>query len=227
MNSSTLEEFVASWRQTYIRTTGNLALFNQTEVARLSNKQRKFLTRALYHVRGHFYPFLWFSASLAPSADFKGIVLDNFKDEFGDGDPSHEQLYGMFAHEMGVHDIFEEVVTEQTYLPFVRKFVKGQLDLIVSRGQDWDFVWSAYTAIEALDNVDYRYLWQMAIGLNVSEKNLGFFKVHMAVQHYELAGPLLRPIWGKDQEKVKEAFAGIAELQLGVWQGLSDVIFAS
>jgi len=226
MSKQTLSEFVAEWRRRYVSTAGNLALFSSEKVARLTVTQREFLARSLYHVRGHFYPFLWFSASLAPSLKYKAVVLDNFKDEFGMTAPSHEQLYERFAEEMGAPNIFEEVVTEQTYLGFVRKFVKDQLDLIVARADDWDFVWSAYVAIEALDNVDYQHLWQMATGLGVSDASLEFFRVHVAVQHYEIANPLLRPIWKKNPKKVSEAFTGIAKLQLGVWRELSHQVFA-
>ncbi len=226
MNQQALNDFVAAWRAAYTSAARALPLFNASAVAPLAPTKREFLARALYHVRGHFYPFLWFSASIAPTYDYKGIVLDNFKDEFGMMAPSHEQLYAKFAEELGVPNIFEEVVTEQTYLPFARKFVKDQLDLIVEQAHDWDFVWSAYVAIEVLDNVDYQHLWQMATGLAISDTGLEFFRVHTAVQHYEVAHPLLEPIWEKNPAKVKTAFAGIAQLQLSVWQELSHHVFS-
>lgn len=227
MSKQALSEFVAGWRKEYANTASALPLFNTAWVARLTLAQREFLARALYHVRGHFYPFLWFSASLAPSLKYRRIVLANFKDEFGiTAPPSHEQLYARFAEEMGVPNIFDEVVSERTYFSFIREFVKDQLDLIVTKADDWDFVWSAYVAIEALDNVDYQHLWQMATGLCISDTGLEFFRVHVAVRHYEVAHPLLRPIWRQNPEKVEGAFAGIARLQLDVWQELSQRVFA-
>ena len=137
---------------------------------------------------------------------------------------SHEQLYAKFAEQLGEPNVLEYVTDELSYKN-VHNFVKSQCELVVLHADDFDFIWSAYTAIEALDNVDYKHLLQMAEGVFVSEEGLEFFRVHMLVQHYEVATPLLLPIWVRDDETVRRAFSEVANLQLQAWKNLSAAYF--
>lgn len=226
MKQESLSSFVARWKKVYIRKVRACALFDARSVTHLTSRQRTFLAQSLYHVRGHFYPFLWFSGSLAPSSSYKSVVLDNFSDEFGGHKQSHELLYEKFAYDLGVKNIFTEVIDERAYHDFVRIFVHKQLSLILKNQSNWPFVWAAYSAVEALDTIDYAHLAQMATGLGISADGFEFFKVHTTVRHYELSEPLLEPLWEIDPVSVRKAFFAIARLQSTVWQKLSAAVFA-
>jgi len=66
----------------------------------LNLEQKQKFARQFYHTRGHFYEMLWFLGSLAPSFEYKKVVLQNITEEFG-GKKSHENLYWDFAKELG------------------------------------------------------------------------------------------------------------------------------
>lgn len=228
----TLRDFLKSWDPNYNRATQAIALFDRTKLLKWTPEQKKFFARTLYHSRGHFYKFLWYLGSKAPSKECKEIVLDNIRDEFGIGTDgvnrsSHEELYWRFAKAVGLDTnaiIHEEILGEATNLPFIREFNQGHLDYILTRL--WDDVWAAFSAYERLDNLDYENLYHLAVRLGISGKALVFYEVHREVEHYEAATPLLEEIWKRNPDAVRRGFHFIGDHQLKMWKQMSDAVSA-
>lgn len=219
----TLDQFVQEWQAEYASAIKNIELFDLDRIRHLKLRQKQLFVRAFYHARGHFYRFLWFMGSLAPSAEFKKIILDNLDEEFGRDKKSHEQLYMEFAQGFEV-SVRDEILTECANLPCTKAFNQGHIDWLISHG--WDQRWAAFSAYERLDNVDYPNLYNVAVALGAQDRQLLFFQVHCAVQHYQEASPLLEEIWLRNPNAVRAGFDFIGQHQLRLWEGLSKAIFA-
>ncbi|MBI2584117.1 MAG: iron-containing redox enzyme family protein [Candidatus Aenigmarchaeota archaeon] len=217
----TLGEFLQEWDVRMKDAYKQIPLFNLEMTKNWSDAQKTFFAKAFYHARGHFHDFLWFMGNHAPDATAKRIVIDNISEEFGIA-KSHEQLYWEFATSLGV-DLKDEFLKEKTYLPFVREFNKGHIEWLTNH--DWERCLSAFAAYERLDNLDYTELMKLAENMGISGRALAFFQVHVYVEHFEAANKDVQRVWDKDQQKVIEAFDFIAEHQIKMWKGLSDIVF--
>ena len=218
----TLNVFLQEWEKGYVETNKATPLFDSARISAFTPSQKQLFALAFYHARGHFYKFLWFMGSLAPSEEFKKIILDNITEEFGGNKCSHEQLYMEFAKAVGV-DVVEEVLTGRTNLPFIEEFNRGHINWLLTH--DWDHKWSAFSAYERLDNVDYENLYHLAANLGLSGRPLLFFEVHRVVEHYDQASSLLEQIWQRNPEAVRAGFDFIGMHQAKLWRELSDAVF--
>ena len=221
-SSSSLLEFLKDWDIDYKRKTKELSLFNQSIIRKWNDKQKQLFVRLLYHQRGHFGDVLWYMGNFAPNAKAKEIILSNIRDEFGRNAPSHEQLYLDFAKCLGV-DLTYELLEETYYLPFLREYNQGHLRWL--RDHDWEHRLAAFAAIERLDNLDYTALRDVALCLDVENKGLIFFNVHIYVKHYEEAANLdFLTLWHENNSLVRNVFAFIGDYQIDIWRKLSDNI---
>jgi hypothetical protein len=220
---STLQNFLQTWDENYVQKLAEIDLFHESVQNSLNQNQKRDFVRVLYHARGHFYRFLWILGSLAPSQDFKKIVLDNIAEEFGGKSTSHETLYIKFAKEFEV-DILQESVDEIYYLDCVKKFNHSHVQYITS--QSWTEAWSAFAAYERLDNIDYAKLQDIAKNIGSSRSGLGFFIIHIKAAHFESTEKLLEEMWNKSPEMVKAGFVFIMNCQLEMWKGLSDYVLS-
>lgn len=166
---------------------------------------------------------MWYLGNTAPDEQSKQAILDNIREEFGGRGKSHERLYADFTQSLGV-DLTDEVLHERTYLPFARAFNKEHL--IWLHNHDWDSRTAAFSAYERLDNVDYEDLFTLAKNLGVPHTALRFFEVHKHVTHYEMASSSfdLGGLWGRNSEKVMEAYQFIGDHQNKMWSQLSDEV---
>ncbi len=173
-----------------------------------------------YHIRGYFIDFMWFVANFSTHTAVKAIILDNIGEEIGvDGKVSHEMLYEAFAKACGV-DIQEEIKHKHHFLPFVKTYNKAHIDWLQQNDELSRL--AAFAAYERLDNVDYRYLYQLAQSMNLSSEATKFFKVHTLVEHFAPTLPLIEPEWSMHSEKIKSAFQFIYDHQLAMWDRLSE-----
>lgn len=217
--TQSLSEFVQDWTTQYQQQAQSLKLFTPNSIDWSTHNRAKF-AKLFYHIRGHYYQFLWYVGSTAPSWDYKKIVLDNTTEEFGKGSKSHDQLYWQFAKDCGV-DIIPEIFSEEYNLEFVRKFNHNFLELTLK--EDWDKIWGAFSAYEALDNSDYSNLLRLVNdNFELSASGKVFFKVHANATHYESTEQLLTTIWNENPQAVKDGFGWVMKNQLAMWQELGD-----
>jgi len=218
-----LAEFLGSWESTYQADAARVPIFTDA-IEGISRDKAERFCRLFYHVRGHFYRFLWIMASWAPPGEHQGIVMRNIADELGtlgkDHQP-HEQLFFQFA-ECTDPNIREEALTERHYLPFLRAFDHGHVQALLRT--DWDGKWAIFAAYEFLDNTDYENLYKLAQRLGVSGDALTFFEVHRGGDHFGETYDHLEDIWKRQPRKVEESFEFIALSQLHMWRGVSEQV---
>lgn len=219
-STSELNDFIKTWENSYKQEQSQIPLFQADFGKRLNLEQKQKFVKQFYHIRGHFYEMLWFLGSLAPSFEYKKVVMQNITEEFG-GKMSHEQLYWDFAKELDV-DIQKEILTQTNNLEYIKKFDFSHKDWVIS--QKWAAVWAAFSAYEKQDNLDYSKLYDLAKDFGISEKGLFFYKIHAQVQHFETTENLLQKCWESDPEAVKAGFEFIKGTQMKVWNGLSREI---
>ena len=215
-----MESFLAEWEQHYKSETTKIPLFTDAAI-NLTDEQRRLFVRLFYHARGHFHHFLWIMASMAPSPNFREVVLRNITDELGGTDPSHlshEQLFFGFAEALGV-DVSEEMKTKKNYMPFLGEFNEGHTQALLN--SNWDAKWAIFAAYELLDNTDYENLYALATRLGVTGDALTFFDVHRNGDHFTDTFRLLQMIWNKDEQTVRRGFDFIGKHQLAMWQEMS------
>src|SRR5712664_49175 len=102
-----INDYLNKWDKEYTQEARVIGLFDGSSPRGWSTAQKKFFARVFYHSRGHFYDFLWHLANIAPSKEYKDVVIANITDEFGIGADgvnrlSHEQLYWKFAEGLGL-----------------------------------------------------------------------------------------------------------------------------
>lgn len=199
-----------------------IPLFDKKITSAWNEQQRFYFAAVFYHLRGHFIDFMWYLANFTQDSQIREAVLDNIREEIGSADKmSHEKLYEYFAHHCGVN-IHDEIVNETHYLPFARQFNKAHLEWL-SRHDIGEQV-AAFAAYERLDNIDYPFLTTFAESLNLPEKTITFFRVHIYVEHFNSLLEKLLPTWHESPEKVKNAFNFIYSHQLTMWRELSEII---
>jgi len=194
----------------------NIDLFNAKLTQNWSLEQKQHFVKVFYHSRGHFRDFLFFLGNFAPNKKIKLIFLENIREEFGDDNLSHEQLYLDYAKTLGV-DLKPEIIEEKYYTSEMRQFNKAHIKWMLSK--DWESQFAAFSAYERLDSTDYTKL------LSLSEKEHKFFTIHRVAKHFEKTYRELTILWNKNPAKVEEAFAFVADVQLKMWKDLSNTIF--
>jgi len=221
-----LNEYLRQWENEYMFSLGKIGLF-KTEVAEnLTYEQIKYFVRIFYHVRGHFYKFLWCLGNNAPDQKAKKLILDNFKEEFGENKPSHETLYQTFAHSIDpTINIAEEFIKEEFYLDFLRKYNIEHTRVLLANS--WNYKISAFSAYERLDNTDYSTLLKMLRCFKLKNPvNSIFFDIHANAKHFDMLYCDLSKVWHDEKETVKGAFMFIASHQLSMWKLLSDSVLS-
>jgi len=219
MTMQSLNDYTTSWTQKYQKKAKMLKLFQKGGISWDLEKKQKFV-KTFYHIRGHFYKFLWTLGGFAPNNNFKKVILGNVEEELGGRGPAHEKLYLDFGQGFGV-DILEEVLLEKYNFEFVKQFNQNHINFIVK--EPWNSKWGAFSAYEKLDNVDYTNLLSLAKEMKTGSRSLIFFKVHQVADHFESTSKLLEEIWEKDPQSVKKGFEFIAQNQLEMWRELGKM----
>ena len=218
------QRFLSETEHHYRQKLASLPLFDPSQTSKWSDEQKKLFAAVFYHLRGYFIDFMWYFANFCSDSEIKSIVLENINEELGlEGRMSHEQLYAQFAQECGI-DVKDEIINETHYYPFAKEFNKQHLRWLTKH--DVSEQLAAFAAYEKLDNIDYPHLSKLAASLNLSDKAMIFFKVHVHVEHFEAAYERLSTVWENNPENVKKAFAFVYSHQYEMWQTLSDTIFA-
>ncbi len=220
----TLAAFMQQWEADYAKTVRALPLFTPTVTKDWTIATRRQFVRLFYHIRGHFFKFLWALGNEAPNEAAKEKVLDNIREEFGGAGYSHEALYYIFAQALGVDDIKTEWLEEIHHLAAIKTYNKKHLTWLST--QPWEGKWAAFAAYEKLDNIDYVHLYELAESFNLARRDLAFFKVHQQADHFDRLHADLQPIWLMDSERVQQAFYFIGRHQSQMWQWLSDALCA-
>nr|WP_278043936.1 iron-containing redox enzyme family protein [Legionella nagasakiensis] len=188
------------------------------------DNRKKYFAAVFYHLRGYFIDFMWYVANFTEDEEIKDIILQNIQEELGTKSrTSHEKLYAQFAEECGVN-IHDEIVNKTHYLPFAKEFNQEHLRWLTQHDKHSHL--AAFSAYERLDNIDYPLLTEFAYSLDLSEKAMKFFKVHVYVKHFESTQDHLIDIWQTSPKTVREAFNFIYSHQLNMWQTLSNAIMA-
>lgn len=216
------DEYLRQWDENYKYNIKKFKLFNQEVTSEWTSLQKKFFVRSFYHVRGHFYKFLWFMGNHAPNADLKSLIIDNIKEEFGNDKLSHEQLYYKFAEYFGVN-VIDELLSQKTYLPFIKEFNDDHVRWLATH--DWISILSAFSAYERLDNIDYLFLYDLAKSICPDYESLIFFKVHTHVNHFDQTNKFLSEAWDSQNNKIQAGYAFIANHQCKLWEQLSEAVF--
>ena len=217
-----LDEFLDQWDINYKNSMSQIDLFKPELTSGWNLNQKQLFSKLLYHQRAHFDDVLWYVGSFGPNNEFKEMIIENTKDEFGFNGISHEKLYLEFANSLGV-DLKYELLDQKYYLKFLKEYNHGHLRWL--RDHDSDHMLAAFSAIERLDNLDYLGLKNVALSIGLSGKALVFFNVHIYVKHYEQTETIFKQLWKKRPEVVKGTFNFIAEYQLEIWRKISDAIF--
>jgi len=219
--SDTLQKFIKNWDINYKTEISRIDLFNAELTAKYSDKQKTGFVKTFYHIRGHFYKFLWLLGNQAPNKEAKKQILYNIEEEFGGDSPSHEQLYFEFSKSLGL-DIADEFLSEENHLPFIKDFNLRHLEWL--NKNNWLGKWFAFSAYERLDNIDYANLLDLARSFGVTGQGLMFFIVHNKADHFDRTYHGLVESWNLDQNVVKEAFSFIGKHQIAMWKALSEVV---
>lgn len=220
---NSLDDFIQQLDSSYKTQVLQIPLFNPQQTALWDSEQKKHFAAVFYHLRGHFINFIWYIANFCNNSAVKSVLLDNIHEEIGiESRFSHEYLYERFARECHV-DIHDEIVNENNYLPFAKAFNKAHLGWLAQHDADQQL--AAFAAYERLDNIDYPHLVTMAQSLKLSSQALGFFNVHVHVEHFDSTRDLIQPIWEQSPERLIEAFQFIYDHQYRMWQNLSDTVF--
>ncbi len=218
----TLATYMQKWEEDYARVVRALPLFNPTITKDWTIATRRQFVRLFYHIRGHFFKFLWELGNEAPSEAAKEKVLDNIREEFGGAGYSHEELYYIFAQALGVDDIKSEWLDEIHHLPHIKTYNKKHLTWLST--QPWEGKWAAFAAYEKLDNIDYVHLYDLAESFELERRELAFFKVHQQADHFDRLHHDLHSLWSQDCERVQQAFAFIGSHQSAMWTWLSGAL---
>jgi nucleoside-diphosphate-sugar epimerase len=216
------EDFLAAWDEDYRRGIRSIPMFAPGVAGAWSTQQRHHFIRVFFHIRGHFGEVLWALGNAVPDSRLKEIVLDNMRDELGGDGPAHERLYQELARALGC-DLKTEYVEQQYYLPFARLYNDVQLHAIAT--QEWRCSVVGFAAGERLDNIDYPALRTIFESFGLTSPQLVFFDTHSHAEHF--AGALaeqVRAIWAGDPGVVQAAFDQVRQLQLAMWQELSDTV---
>ncbi len=219
-----LESFLQAWTERYIAAVSKIDLFNAQLTAAWAQQQRLQFVRLFYHVRGHFYKFLWLLGNHAPNKAAKEQIVYNIIEEFGGDNPSHEELYYKFVRSLGF-DVENEFISEEYHHPVIKEFNIGHLQWL--QKADWVGKWSAFSAYERLDNIDYEKLLALAQSLGVTGDGLTFFIIHNKADHFERTYEGLIDVWNTDKYRVQEAFEFIAQHQIKMWSMLAKNIFGN
>lgn len=221
-----LNEYLIQWESQYMSSLAEIDLFKIEVSENFTKKQIEFFVRTFYHVRGHFYKFLWCLGNNAPTKKAKKLVLDNFNEEFSEDNPSHETLYQIFAHSINPKiDIAEEFIKEEYYFDFIREYNTEHIRMLLAH--PWSYKISAFSAYERLDNTDYSSLLKMVDSFNLNASiNTIFFKIHANAKHFDMLYCDLTKVWIEEKDSMKEAFTFIAEHQLSMWKLLSNSILS-
>jgi len=211
--------FLQSWDATMAAEAAKIPIFRPELVKSWSAAQRQTFVQLLYHQRAHFHDVLWLMASSAPDSESREVILANIHEEVGKFGRSHESLYQDFAQDHGI-DLSVEFVEEEFYEPFLRDYNRGHLRWLVAA--PWLKRLVGFAVIERLDNVDYKSLLETARAMGTSPEALKFFKVHVAVQHFDAVGlEKLSSIWEASRPMVQEVFAELGAYQLEIWRKLA------
>ncbi|MEI6728974.1 MAG: iron-containing redox enzyme family protein [bacterium] len=219
MNNIT--DFLATWDDQYQTQILKIPLFQ--ERSSLNLYQQKKFAAVFYHLRGHFYRFLWYLAGRAPDNRYKKIVLANISEEFGGQLDSHEELYWEFCKALNVN-ISEEILNPKFNLKFTELFNQTHLEFILK--ENWPAAWAAFAAYERLDNIDYANLKNLALKFDLPAKALKFFEVHTKVTHFEKTEPLLSNLYLENFDEVKKGFEFISKHQIQMWKNLSESVLS-
>lgn len=216
---TSINTFLLSWDKDYSLKVSKIPLFASN--IELSREQQKKFVATFYHLRGHFYRFLWYLAGRAPNSKFKKIILANISEEFGGQLDSHEELYWNFASSVGI-DIVKEVLNPKYNYQFTEEFNYAHLKFILE--ESWPAAWAAFAAYERLDNIDYLNLHKLAQSFGLTKDQLTFFEAHTRVTHFEKTSPLLEILYLENPKEVEKGFEFISSHQIKMWQNLSDCI---
>ncbi len=220
--SDSLKLFIEDWKLEYQTEVSKLDMFDPTKTISWTTDQQKAFASVFNHSRGHYYRFLWYLGSLAPNKDYREIVLQNYADEFGRS-VSHEQLYWDFAGKLGV-DVKHEILYESSNYEFIRDFNHNHLEWLLTK--NWTSCWAAFSAYEAMDNIDYENLYKLALsfGFKENDKAMVFFKIHLVANHFNTTLELLEEVWQTDTESVKVGFEFIRVNQLRLFTAMSEYL---
>lgn len=217
--------FLKNWDKNYLHKIKKIPLFDQNKTSHWSESQKTLFIKLFYHIRGHFHEFLWTMGNYAPNSIEKSVILKNISEEFGGNGYSHEQLYMAFAESMGVN-LKQEILTEETNLPFIRDFNKGHINWL--HHHDWESAMAIFSAYERLDNIDYVHLLSLAKSIShktTKRVNLAFFNVHARAQHFLETVDSIMKTWENNSFIIIQAFNFIGTHQLKMWKNLSKTIF--
>ena len=217
-----LEEYLMSWDEHYLRAVRSIPLFDPEVTRKWVPEQRQYFVQLFFHLRGHFGEVLWALGNASPDEDFKDIILDNMRDEFGGKGRSHEQLFQELARSLGC-DLSTEYVDDKFYLPFAKLYNQSQLQAIAT--QDWNLSLIGFAAGEHLDSVDYAGLRGIFESFGLRSDQLAFFRAHTHSDHF--SGPVidkLRELWRQDQSQVQSVFDQVRQFQLTMWRELSEFV---
>ncbi|MCI5055149.1 MAG: iron-containing redox enzyme family protein [Flavobacteriales bacterium] len=217
MPKGPLTAFLKNWDDEYEKSVINIDLFNPGLVSQLSEFQKQYFVKVFYHSRGHFSDLLWYLGNFAPDKEAKDIILHNISEEFNGDYQSHEQLYLDYARSVGV-DLKNEFLENTYYTREMYEFNRSHLEW--ASQHDWDHCFSAFSAYERLDAIDYTFLSSIQ-----SEEHV-FFKIHRKAKHFEKTCGVLERIWERNSQAVEKAFSFIAKKQAAMWIDLSDSVFS-
>ena len=78
-----LSHFLDQWDQCYQEKVTAIPLFQPDVTQHWQVSQQQQFARLFYHVRGHFYKFLWLLGNESPNCQEKEKIIDNIREEFG------------------------------------------------------------------------------------------------------------------------------------------------
>jgi Iron-containing redox enzyme len=216
-----LNNYITEWKKEYQHKVETIQLFQPDQT--FSKLQIEKFVTCFFHLRGHFYKFLWvLGTSSVVDSDSKKIVLANYAGELGIKSKSHDRLYQDFANSLGI-DLGLELLQEKYYTGFAKEYNQSHIEFLLTNSPE--ACWGLFSAYELLDNVDYTNLYNLTQKFTDVE-NLVFFKEHMSATHFQSTFDVLDRFYKTHHEDVLKGFDFVMQSQLQMWRNLSDYILS-
>lgn len=215
-----LERFLSLWDELYAEEVAEIELFSLEKKFWTLEKQRIFAL-TFYHLRGNFHDFLWYLGNHAPNKEFKKVIVSNIMEEFSMQNMSHEKLYFAFCEALSLN-LNSEISKPKYYFDFAKDFNEGHLNWL--RQTNWNQNFSAFSAYERLDNIDYANLLKIVNHFDINDNKKIFFKIHAQVEHFEETYPLLIKMWQENCNDVTSGFYFIFHHQINMWKHVNNLL---
>lgn len=235
MKAITAKEYLDGLQTTYIKEISNLKLFSRTWEFNWLDKQT--FTTEFYQIRAHLSEYIWLLGSIAPSVEYKEVLLQNFAQELGDEGNSRETLYISFCN-----SIIATIRSEDTYSNLATLYAKSANEKFgygtIARAfhtshhdfqhssSSWASKWAVFCTLKYIDPIDNDLILKTLKNKLKGETNTDFtyFEKTSKLESFATTQNLLEKLWLEDREEVKKGIHFSLNTQIAMWTQFSDCV---